>query len=101
MPSLSIIPSAAVADERLTDLHIRVLCAIGTFSNRLGGNVWASVQTLASQFRYKIIDDLKAVFERQRDSELYKQELQSFQVPSVRVTPNALILSIDFTLAVK
>lgn len=51
MPSLSIIPSAAVADERLTDLHIRVLCAIGTFSNRLGGNVWASVQTLASQSR--------------------------------------------------
>ena len=47
MPHLSIIPSAAVADAALSDAHIRVLCAIGTFSNRLGGNVWASVQTMA------------------------------------------------------
>jgi DNA-binding transcriptional ArsR family regulator len=47
MPSLSIIPAAAVADSRLTDGQIRVLCAIGTFTNRLGGNVWASINTLA------------------------------------------------------
>ena len=47
MPSLSIIPAAAVADSRLTDGQVRVLCAIGTFTNRLGGNVWASVNTLA------------------------------------------------------
>lgn len=47
MPSLAVIPSAAVADSRLTDGQIRVLCAIGTFTNRLGGNVWASVNTLA------------------------------------------------------
>lgn len=47
MPSLSIIPAAAVADARLTDGQLRVLCAIGTFTNRLGGNVWASVNTLA------------------------------------------------------
>jgi len=48
MPSLSIIPASAVADERLTDAQVRVLCAIGTFTNKLGGNVWASVRTLAS-----------------------------------------------------
>ena len=36
-------------DERLTDTQIRVLCAIGTFTNKLGGNVWASVPTLAKQ----------------------------------------------------
>lgn len=47
MPHLSIIPAAAVADPALTDTQIRVLCAIGTFTNRLGGNVWASVQTMA------------------------------------------------------
>lgn len=47
MPHLSIIPANAVADEALTDTQVRVLCAIGTFTNRLGGNVWASVQTLA------------------------------------------------------
>ena len=47
MPALSIIPASAVADSELTDTQLRVLCAIGTFSNRLGGNVWASVQTMA------------------------------------------------------
>lgn len=49
MPSLSIIPSRAVADTNLTDLQVRVLCAVGTFTNRLGGNVWASINTLAKQ----------------------------------------------------
>lgn len=47
MPLLSIIPAAALADEDLSDLHIRVLCAIGTFTSRLGGSMWASVETLA------------------------------------------------------
>lgn len=47
MPHLSIIPANAVADDGLTDTQVRVLCAIGTFTNRLGGNVWASVQTMA------------------------------------------------------
>jgi hypothetical protein len=47
MPTLCIIPAAAVADPDLTDTQVRVLCAIGTFTNRLGGNVWASVDTLA------------------------------------------------------
>ena len=49
MPYLSIIPAAAVADGRLSDTHIRVLCAIGTHTNKLGGNVWASVGTLAKE----------------------------------------------------
>lgn len=47
MPHLAIIPAAAVADPELTDTQVRVLCAIGTFTNRLGGNVWASVETMA------------------------------------------------------
>ena len=47
MSTLCIIPASAVADPDLTDTQVRVLCAIGTFTNRLGGNVWASVETLA------------------------------------------------------
>jgi hypothetical protein len=49
MSSLCIIPAAAIADPDLSDTQVRVLCAIGTFTNRLGGNVWASVATLAKQ----------------------------------------------------
>lgn len=48
MSTLCIIPASAVADPGLTDTQVRVLCAIGTFTNRLGGNVWASVKTLAA-----------------------------------------------------
>jgi len=47
MSNLSIIPARAVADSDLTDMQVRVLCAVGTFTNRLGGNVWASINTLA------------------------------------------------------
>ena len=47
MPHLSIIPAQAVADADVSDTQLRVLCALGTFTNRLGGNVWASVQTMA------------------------------------------------------
>lgn len=47
MPNLAIIPASAVSDPDLTDTQLRVLCAVGMFTNRLGGNVWASVSTLA------------------------------------------------------
>lgn len=47
MPHLSILPAAAIADPNVSDSMLRVLCAMGTFTNRLGGNVWASVGSLA------------------------------------------------------
>jgi hypothetical protein len=47
MPHLSIIPAAAVADPALTDAQLRILCALGTFTNSKGKGVWASVRTLA------------------------------------------------------
>ena len=47
MSTLCIIPAAAVADHDLSDTQVRVLAALGTFTNRLGGNVFASVETLA------------------------------------------------------
>lgn len=49
MPSLSIIPARAVMDQTLTPTQLRVLCAIGIHTNKLGGNVWASVRTLAKE----------------------------------------------------
>lgn len=51
MPNLAIIPAVALSDERVTDTHLRVLCAVGTHTNKLGGNVWASVDTLAKASR--------------------------------------------------
>jgi hypothetical protein len=49
MPNLSIIPAAAVMDRTLTPTQLRCLCAVGIHTNKLGGNVWASVRTLANE----------------------------------------------------
>lgn len=49
MPNLSIIPAAAVMDPELTPTQLRVLCAVGIHTNKLGGGVWASVRTLARE----------------------------------------------------
>lgn len=49
MPNLSIIPAAAVMDRDLSHTHLRVLCAIGVHTDKLGGNVWTSVRTLAQE----------------------------------------------------
>lgn len=49
MPALSIIPAQAVMDQSVSATQLRVLCAIGTHTNRLGGNVWASVSKLAEE----------------------------------------------------
>ena len=49
MPNLSIIPARAVMDRELTPTQLRVLCAIGIHTNKLGGGVWTSVRTLASE----------------------------------------------------
>ena len=49
MPNLSIIPAAAVMDRDLTHTQLRVLCAIGVHTDKLGGNVWTSVKTLADE----------------------------------------------------
>ena len=49
MPNLSIIPAQAVMDPDLTHTQLRVLCAVGIHTNKLGGGVWASVRTLAQE----------------------------------------------------
>lgn len=49
MPNLSIIPAAAVMDRDLTPTQLRVLCAVGIHTDKMGGNVWASVKTLATE----------------------------------------------------
>ena len=49
MPNLSIIPATAVMDRDLTPTQLRVLCAVGIHTDKLGGNVWASVRTMATE----------------------------------------------------
>lgn len=103
MPYLSIIPAAAVADGRLSDTHIRVLCAIGTHTNKLGGNVWASVGTLAKESNLSERTVQRSVLalvecgyitrtERVGRTNLYEVSLQS-PSPVTAVTPPPTQLS--------
>jgi len=49
MPNLAIIPAQAVMDRELSHTQLRVLCAIGIHTNKLGGGVWTSINTLADE----------------------------------------------------
>lgn len=47
MPNLCIIPARALRDPDMTPTELRVLLAVGQFTSRDGGGVWASNATLA------------------------------------------------------
>jgi hypothetical protein len=55
--------------------------------------------TLRSQFAYKVADEAKKILEEKRGN--YSQELSGFQVSDIRATGDALVLTLEFTLAVK
>jgi hypothetical protein len=59
----------------------------------------ALTSTLRTQFAYKVADDAKKILEEKRGN--YSQELSGFHVSDIRATGDALVLTLDFTLAVK
>ncbi len=61
----------------------------------------ALAYSFANEVQYKLFDDAKQLLEAKRDPLPILQELRAFQVKEVRVTPEALVLSLDFTLTVK
>jgi len=58
-------------------------------------------ETLAREFRYSILDDARKVLEEKRPNAPFRQEVRAFRVSAVKVTPQALVLSIDLTLTVR
>ena len=61
----------------------------------------ALAESLRTQFKYRLLDDAKLILERKQDGTAYSQEVVRFHVPSVRVTSDAVVLTLDFALAVK
>ncbi len=61
----------------------------------------ALAYSLANEFRYKVVDDAKKLLEARRDALPVSQSLERFEVQSIRVTGDALALTLDFTLTVK
>ena len=58
-------------------------------------------ENLSRNFEYKVADEAKRILERPQNGEPYRQQLQNFQVSQIRVTPGALLLTLEFTLVVQ
>lgn len=78
----------AVASDGKTGFYIRRVCT-------------AMSASLARDFRYPISTDAQKVLEDPGGQPQYKRELRNFSVPEIRVTPEALVLVVDFQLTVK
>ena len=61
----------------------------------------ALAKSLRTQFSYRLLDHAKLILGRKQEGVSYSQEVVRFHVPSVRVTSDAVVLTLDFELAVK
>ncbi len=55
--------------------------------------------SMTKQFSYKVAADAKRILEQQHDP-LYTQELRQFIVQNIRIAPDAIVVTLDFQLAV-
>jgi hypothetical protein len=56
---------------------------------------------IEKSFRYGLYDDAKRILEEKRPQAPFRQELKSLDVSRIQVTKNALVLTLEFALAVK
>jgi hypothetical protein len=61
----------------------------------------AMAQTLSTQFQYPIQEDARRLLEEKRAEAPYVQRLRHFRVSQIRVTSQALVLTLDFALIVQ
>lgn len=61
----------------------------------------ALAQSIAKDFKIEIRDQARRILEQTREGAAYKQELASLALNEIRITPEALVLVIDFRLVVK
>jgi hypothetical protein len=80
--------NVTASGEDHTGFYIRRVCA-------------ALSSSLGRDFKYPIASATKSVLEDPGAQPGYKRELRNFQVTGIRVTNDALVLSLDFELTVK
>jgi len=97
--NLTIAAAPVYQDGYLLLKHIEVASSRDSYYIRRVRRALA--QSLAADFRYKVSDDAKRMLEQNQNGALYRQELVQFQVSQVRVTRQAVVLAVDFQLAVK
>ena len=66
-----------------------------------GASVAALAENLSKDFSYGVMADAKKILEEQRDKAQFRQQMLSFNVRQIRVTEDAMVLTLDFVLDVK
>ncbi|HML15462.1 MAG TPA: hypothetical protein VK419_00490 [Bryobacteraceae bacterium] len=61
----------------------------------------ALAQSIAKDFKIEIRDQARRLLEPAHEGAPYKQELAGFDLNEIRITPEALVLVIDFRIVVK
>jgi hypothetical protein len=75
-------------EARATGYYVRKVCA-------------ALGDSLRKQFDYRVADQAKRLLEQTAPQAVYRQEMVDFSVPRIQVMPDALVVTVDFRLAVK
>jgi hypothetical protein len=83
-----ILANVTAVSEGKSGIYIRRVCGI------LG-------PSLARDFKYPLAAEAKRVLEDSTNQPGYKRELRGFQAPAIRVSNDALVIDVDFTLVVK
>jgi hypothetical protein len=83
---------------RLKDVRVEGKGRDGFYIRRVCAAMARSLQT---QFSYPVVEEAKRILERNPSGDGYRQELIRFNVPAVWVSTEAVVLSLDFALAVK
>jgi len=61
----------------------------------------AMTESIANDFKIELRDRARALLEQPREHSSYQQQLTTFDLSEVRVTPDALVLVVEFHLVVK
>jgi hypothetical protein len=80
--------SVTAAGEGRTGFYIRRVCA-------------ALSSSLARDFRYPLAAEAQKALEDPGAQPDYRRELRHFRVPDIRITPDALVLEVEFELTVR
>ncbi len=83
---------------RLKDVRVESKGHDGFYVRRVR---MALAQSLQNRFEYRLVENAKKLLEEGQGNAALRQEMTAFQLLLIRVTPSALVLTLDFTLRVK
>lgn len=83
---------------RLKDVRVDSMGPETFYSNKVREAVRA---TLPKKFDYKASEEARKILMREAEGKPFLHELKDFQIAQIRVTPEAVILNVEFTLIVK